>query len=120
MRHITTQHLVGILNNLPSVVDAHVAEKKALGLIAHFVGLELAEYQNTPSMSALQKFSMNFAKTLDQTFASPPNPQIQKTNKGLAGDGKVKSENLAGNESENQECKKLSNNITIPEFSNAE
>lgn len=116
MQHLTTQHLVDILNQLGPVFDAHAAEKKALGMYAQLVGQELARCNGTTNITSLQMFSMQFAQTIDQTFGSvSKSPQIQKTKSGKKGDGKVESENLAGKMSLNQEWKKLGDEIKMPE-----
>jgi hypothetical protein len=108
MRHITMQHVADVLNRMNTVFDAHAAEKRGIGMFPRKVGGEIASHTNSPTMSALQKFSMQYALFIDRVFGSrAPHPQIRKTTSGPRGDGKVMSENLAGDLIENQEWEKL-------------
>lgn len=116
MRHITAQQVARVLSHLNTVFDAHAAEKRMMGMFPREVGQEIASHSNSPSMSALQKFSMQFAQFIDRVFGSASShPQIRKTTSGPNRDGKIVSGNLAGDPIMNQEWEKLSATITAPD-----
>jgi len=115
MRHITLQQVARVLNRMDLIFDAHAAEKRMIGMFPREIGQELASHSNSPSMSALQKLSMQFAQFIDRVFGSAsPHPQIRKTTSGLHGDGKIVSDNLAGDPILNQEWEKITTTITVP------
>lgn len=108
MRHLTIQMVADVLNRMDPAFDAHAAEKRAIGMFPREVGREIADYTNSPRMTALQKFSMKYAQFIDQVFGSAAtHPQIQKTSK-------IMSDNLAGDPTENQQWEKLETTITPP------
>lgn len=107
MRHITPQMAANVLNALPSPFDAHAAEKEALRQYPLEVGRQIGCYTNSPTMTALQKFSMQFARYIDRLFGSKAaTPQIRKT-AGTGGTGKVVGEHLGGRDAKNQEWEKI-------------
>ncbi len=114
MRHLTGQQVADVLNRMDPTFDAHKAEKRAIGMFPREVGQELASHTDSPTMSALQKFSMQYAKFIDRTFGSrAPHPQIRRTTSGPRSDGKIMSENLAGDQVENQEWEKINPTVHI-------
>ena len=70
MRHITVQQVADVLNRMAPIFDANAAEKRFIGMFPREVGQEIASYPNSPTMSALQKFSMQFAQFIDRLFGS--------------------------------------------------
>ncbi len=115
MHHITVQQVADVLNHMKPIFDAHDAEKRAIGMYPREVGREIAHHTNSTRMSALQKFSMQYAQFIDRVFGSASaHPQIQKTTSGPRRNGKIMSKNLAGDMIENQEWEKLATTITPP------
>jgi hypothetical protein len=97
MTHLTRALIATVLNALlhqrgSSRFTGHEAQKRCLGMHPRETALEILEYQNDPTMSALQKFSMQFDRYIDRTFSG----QIRQTTKVLG-------ENICGDQSESQE-----------------
>ncbi len=95
MQYLTRAMIVAILNRLPDRFDAHQVERRALRLHAAAFAEDLLRFQTSPD--PLQQFSAAFARWVDTSFRG----QIRKTRK-------VRSANLGGEESSNQEWEKTS------------
>jgi hypothetical protein len=105
MRYLTAQMVADAINRVPSpVFDSHDVEKGVLQLHSVWTAKEILHQRR--SGDALRCFSAAFAKYVDQTFAGAAG-QIQKTTK-------VKSENLGGEVSLNQQWRKLVATIVPP------
>lgn len=111
MHHITAEILATILNDLAPKVgdtfDAHEAQIACLRKFPREFGFELATFKNGKRLYAVQKFSMRFSKTIDETFAQGP-VQIKKTS------DRVKSVNLVGEEEKNQQWVVVKSPIVVP------
>lgn len=105
MRYLTAQMLADAINRAPSPrFDSHDVEKSALSLHPVETAREIVAQAN--SGDALRSFSAALAKSIDHTFGSPGG-QIRKTSK-------VRSENLRGSASRNQQWEKLVPIVTVP------
>jgi hypothetical protein len=111
MLHITPEILAAILNDLApkpgDTFDAHGAQIACLRKFPREFGLELTTFKNGKRYYAVQKFSMRFSKTIDQTFAQGP-VQIKKNPK------RVTSSNLVGEEERNQQWVVVKSPIVVP------
>jgi len=97
MTHLTRVHIANVLNDLhhrrgSPRFTGHDAQKRCLGMYPHETASEILDYPNDPTMSALQKFSMQFDRFVEHTFAG----QIRQTTK-------VPGENICGDPSESQQ-----------------
>lgn len=94
MTHVSRSTVASVLNQLPTVFDVHIVEKRLLRLYALTVAHEILAFEHTGD--ALHQFSAALARWLDREFQG----QIRQTRK-------VISENLGGEPSQNQEWEKL-------------
>ncbi len=105
MRYLTAQMVTDAINRAPSPrFDSHDIEKSALGL--HPVETAQEIVAQAASSDALRYFSAVLARHIDNTFGGPGG-QIRKTSK-------VRSENLRGLVSLNQQWEKLVPIFTVP------
>jgi hypothetical protein len=94
MNHITRQMAAAVLNQLQSPFDAHTVERRVLQLHTEATANELLEFRRTGD--PLHQFSAAFARWIDNEFHG----QIRQSHK-------VVSENLGGEQSQNQEWEKV-------------
>ncbi len=99
MRHITHAMAATVINTLPSRFDTHLVEKRLFRLHTVDFANELLEFQSTSD--PLHQFSAALGKWIDSEFRE----QIRQTQKVL-------TENMGGEQSQNQEWEKLSTQIT--------
>jgi hypothetical protein len=105
MRHLTAQMVADAINRAPSPrFDSHDVEKSALGL--HPIETAQEIVAQAESGDALKSFSAALARYVDHTFGGPGG-QVRKT-------GKVRSENLRGSVTPNQQWEKLVPTVTAP------
>ena len=102
MIHITRAIAARVLNELPVSFDTHRIERRILRLYTVEFAEELLEYRKDDD--PLLRFSAAFSQWIGKTF----NKHIAKS-----ANGKVKTENLGGEISENQEWTKLSPGVPI-------
>lgn len=101
MQYLNAQMVAEAVNQLGPRFDAHAVEKRALRLHTIEFAQELLRFAS--SQDPLRQFSAAFAKFVDSTFQG----QIRQTSK-------VISENLGGQDSQNQEWEKLTSTTTAP------
>ena len=94
MKYLNRDMVAQVLNSLDSPFDAHLVEEGCRQRYPVAVADELSSFGNSPD--PLRQFSAAFAQRLGREFAS----QIQKTSK-------VKSENLRGRVSRNQQWTRI-------------
>lgn len=94
MTHIDRAIAAPIMNMLPSRFDAHKLEKRLLRVHPDVVANEILAFRHTSD--PLHQFSAAFARWVDREFQG----QIRQTQK-------VVSENLGGEQSQNQEWEKI-------------
>lgn len=95
MQHLTTQHIVDILNQLGPVFNAHAAEKKALGM-SRFGGTGTCKVQRHHKYHFTSSVHVRFSN--DRPSFSVLSPRVHKSKKRKVekrGMEKLRSENLA-------------------------
>src|SRR5216117_3449856 len=94
MTNIAHLMVATIMNQLPQRFDAHMLERRLLRLYTAAVAKEILAFNHTSD--PLHQFSAALARWVDRDFQG----QIRQTQK-------VKSENLGGEQSQNQEWEKI-------------
>lgn len=102
MKHIDRTMAASVLDQLPTNFDTHHIEKRILRLFPVAFAEELLEFRHADD--PLLRFSAAFSQWIGNTF----HREIRKSSAG-----KVRSINLGGDESENQEWTKLNPGVRI-------
>jgi len=91
-----------VFNQLPVTFDTHCVERRVLRLFPVPFAEELLEFRHADD--PLLRFSAAFSQWIGNTFQS----EIRKS-----GSGKVRSANLGGEDSNNQEWTKVNPGVSI-------
>jgi hypothetical protein len=100
MIHITHQMAALLINDIASPFDAHMVERRALRTYPIAFARELMEFGHTND--PLHQFSAAFARWIDTEFTG----RIRKAQK-------VISENLGGQQSQNQEWERITEGVEV-------